>query len=224
MSHWNRAALRQVLVERMSDVELRVIAFDLDITVPGTVSHDDMAISIIRHLDVRQELDRLIEWIEAHRKDIYTGALLVTEGQPQSLTTNATALFDAATRARILGDLEKALTLYRQVKEIDPLFPRIHRMIEAVEREMKRRYVDDDGRVRPRIILSRPDEVWGNAPPPPMSAAPLWLRLLPIAGAIVILALSGLIYVWFGVWFGVWSALLFIVGLAVLLYVWLRNR
>ena len=64
-------------------------------------------------------------------------------------------LFVNATRLNINGYADKALQLYRQIKEIDPYYPDIDLSIRNLEDEIRRGYIDYDGRVNVEKIRSK---------------------------------------------------------------------
>jgi hypothetical protein len=97
----------------------------------------------------------------------------------------ADSLFREAAHQQIEGDLGYALQLFRQVKELDPNYPRIDVTIAAVEREIGAPYVDRYGRVRERGVLGVPSP----APARPIQAARAGRRywIAFVAGLILVI-------------------------------------
>jgi hypothetical protein len=71
----------------------------------------------------------------------------VTLSVPASKEAEADRLFSEATRLNLLGDAERALQLYRRVKEMDPYHPDIDLRIRTLEEESRKGVIDRDGRV-----------------------------------------------------------------------------
>lgn len=65
----------------------------------------------------------------------------------KSIELSANRYFAEATRLNLLGNAERALQLYRQVKEIDPRYPNIDLEIRNLEDEIRKGYVSSDGLV-----------------------------------------------------------------------------
>ena len=66
-------------------------------------------------------------------------------------------LFREATRARLAGQLERALELYKQIQREDPTYPDIEVHLRSAEREIERGYIDSEGRFVPgRAIMAEP--------------------------------------------------------------------
>jgi WD40 repeat protein len=109
---------------------------------------------------------RTYQWVDLFIKDGYNKlkqALIVQaiklgcevpsspkKGLPQPPTpveSEAQKLFNEATAFNLRGDAERALQLYRRVKEIDPYFPGVDLEIRNLEREIREGKVGPDGRV-----------------------------------------------------------------------------
>jgi hypothetical protein len=76
-------------------------------------------------------------------------------------------LFREATRARIIGQVGRALQLYEQIQREDPTYPDIAVHVMRTKQELGRAYIDNGGRVIPERVPPPPPP-----PPPEPQAAP----------------------------------------------------
>lgn len=67
-------------------------------------------------------------------------------------------LFHEATRARITGQVGRALQLYEQIQRQDPTYPDIAVHVRSAERELGRGYIDNGGRVIPERVVPPPPQ------------------------------------------------------------------
>jgi hypothetical protein len=66
-------------------------------------------------------------------------------------------LFHEATRARLTGQVDRALQLYEQIQREDPTYPGIAVHVRSAERELARGYINNRGRLTPgRAIMAEP--------------------------------------------------------------------
>src|SRR6266540_3537146 len=73
----------------------------------------------------------------------------------QNIKSKADKLYSEGIRLDIEGYAERALQLFRQVKELDPFYPNIDMQIRNLEEEIHRGYVDQNGRVNPERYKQR---------------------------------------------------------------------
>jgi len=89
-------------------------------------------------------------------------------------------LFREATKARLAGQVERALQLYEQIQREDLTYPDIEVHVRSAERELARGYIDNEGRFVPgRVIMAEPK----RAP----RRALAWLAIAGAIGAIMLL-------------------------------------
>ena len=65
-------------------------------------------------------------------------------------------LFREATRARLAGQVGRALQLYEQIQREDPTYPDIAMHVMSTKQELGRGYIDNGGRVIPKRVMPRP--------------------------------------------------------------------
>jgi len=73
----------------------------------------------------------------------------------KNTSTRASDLFSEAIQLNLFGKAERALQLFREVKEIDKYYPNIDMEIRRLEREIASGYTDQDGRIKERKIITR---------------------------------------------------------------------
>jgi hypothetical protein len=96
-------------------------------------------------------------------------------------------LFREATRARLAGQVDRALELYEQIQREDPTYPGIEMHVRSAKQEIARGYIDSGGRFVPgRVIMAEPK------PAPRRALA--WLAIADAIGAIMLLAYAIMFY------------------------------
>jgi hypothetical protein len=115
----------------------------------------------------------------------------IAEAQLQNLRADCEdpleRLFREATRARLAGQVERALELYEQIQCEDPTYPGIEVHIRSAEREIARGYIDNEGKFVPGQVLM--------AEPKPASRRALaWLAIAGAIGAIALVVYAVMFY------------------------------
>ena len=71
MSQWNREAIRRILEQRLSLIDLRAAAYDadpeFDVESPG---RKQLVLDLLLYFERRDQREKLIEWIQRNRPDI----------------------------------------------------------------------------------------------------------------------------------------------------------
>lgn len=78
MAQWDRAALSDVLDQRLTLEEMQDAAFDLGYEDAEGRTKSQLVRALLEYLDDRQQLDRLIDWLKKRRPDIDTTPFAVT--------------------------------------------------------------------------------------------------------------------------------------------------
>ena len=96
-------------------------------------------------------------------------------------------LFREATKARLAGQVERALQVYEQIQREDPTYPGIEVHVRSAEREIARGYIDHEGRWVPgRVIMAEPK--------PASKRVLTWLAIAGAVGAIAFLVYAGMFH------------------------------
>jgi hypothetical protein len=186
--------LRRVLTETFSENELRTLCFDLGMDyegLPGTGKEGKVR-EFVAHVNRRQAIAELVDIVRRLRPDIAWGDVPGAPSSPpfqgyQTPRERAEVLFSEATRRQFHGDVGYALQLCRQIKQIDPTYPRIDVTIAELERELQPPYIDAAGRAQPRDVLSQHTRRLEAPPAPGLRLR----RAIPYAGALVALGVCG---------------------------------
>jgi hypothetical protein len=131
--------LRQIYRKRLRTLEQQVATFGLQIPSHILIEVDEVRSKIA-------ELDSQISEIE-QPLPIPTAATTTTP-----IRERVEALFRDALHYKLTGDPAYALQLFQQLQQLDPAYPRIDVNIRELERELRRPYVGDDGRVISRLV------------------------------------------------------------------------
>ena len=112
------------------------------------------------------------------------------EAQLQHLQTGGEdpleRLFREATKARLVGQVERALQLYEQIQREDPTYPDIEIHVRSTEREIARGYIDNEGRLVPgQVIMTEK---------PARRRALTWSLIAGTIGAIILLVYAVMFY------------------------------
>ncbi len=78
MAQWNRAGLNDVLEERLTLDEAQAAAFDLGYEDAEGRTKSQLIRALLEYLDDRQQLDRIIAWLNTNRPDINTAQFALT--------------------------------------------------------------------------------------------------------------------------------------------------
>jgi hypothetical protein len=115
----------------------------------------------------------------------------IAEAQPQHPRADGEdpldRLFHEATRARLAGQVERALELYEQIQREDPNYPGIEVHIRSAEREIARGYIDDEGKFVPGQVLM-------TEPKPASRRVLVWLATAGAIGAIALIVYAVMFY------------------------------
>ena len=84
-----------------------------------------------------------------------TKKVITPSNETQYNAAKANELFSEAIRRNLYGDAERALQLFREVKEIDKYYPNIDMEIRRLEQEINSGYTDRDGHIKERKIIPR---------------------------------------------------------------------
>jgi hypothetical protein len=96
-------------------------------------------------------------------------------------------LFREATRARLAGQVDRALELYEQIQRQDPTYPNIEVHVRSAEREIGRGYIDDGGRFVPgQVIMAEPK-------PAPRRAL-VWVAIAGAIGVLIAIVVYGVMF------------------------------